>query len=121
MEKTIELKTRKIKLAPIKVKYTSGNRIPHSCIPKRKATRREALYILQEILGFNLELSFNDATDKEEVNDLKDQFTEALNGFLDGGDWSVLCDDCYCYDDMYDFNFAVFLWLVSYCQEKGIY
>lgn len=38
-----EFLKRTIKLEPIKVKYTSGNRIPFSAVPKRKATVREAM------------------------------------------------------------------------------
>lgn len=116
----MDVKTRKLQLEPIRVKYTTGNRIPFSVVVKRKATRREAMYILREILGFNLDLSLNECYDREERESQIDEFVEALNGFLDGGDWCCLCESCYCYDDQDAVNFACFLWLVSYCQEKGI-
>lgn len=115
-----EIVKKRVKLYPITLKCYDTNPIPFSAVPKRKATQREALHILKNILGFNLDLSFDDAMDAEEVADLKKEFTDALNDFLNGGDWCCLCDACYCYDDTDAVNFACFLWMVSYCQEKGI-
>lgn len=115
-------KTRVIELKPIEVKYSDGNPIPFACIPKRKATQEEALYILKEILGFNLDLVLEDYSDEEEgtVQTIKEQFTDALNDFLDGDDYESLSQRCECYDGESP-NFACFLWLVSYCQQNGIF
>lgn len=116
-----EFLKRTIKLEPIKVMYSDGNKIPFAAVPKRKATIREAMYILRNILGFNIDLSLDGCETREEQNELRKEFTEALNNFLSGGDWGCLCSDCYCDDDDNDaFNFAYFTWLISYCQEKGI-
>jgi hypothetical protein len=115
-----EIKTRTLKLQPIKVKYTDGNRIPFAAVPKRKATTREAMYILRNIFGFDLDLSLDDCESREEMDEQRKEFTDALNGFLNGGDWCCLCESCYCYDDMDEVNFACFLWLVEYCQKVGI-
>lgn len=116
-----EFLKRTIKLEPIKVKYTSGNRIPFSAVPKRKATVREAMHILRNIFGFNVDLALKDCETREELDNMRMDMTNSLNGFLNGGDWSCLCENCYCYDDIYDVNFAEFAWMISYCQEKGIF
>ena len=114
-------KTRVIELKPIEVKYSDGNPIPSACILKRKATQEEALYILEEIVGFNLKLVFEDSgDDKDTIQTLKEEFTEALNDFLNGGDYNSLSQRCEC-DDGESPNFACFLWLVSYCQQNGIF
>lgn len=115
----MEEKQRKLKLNPITVNYSSGNRIPSSVKVKRKATIREAMFICREILGFDLNLSLSEM-DAVEKDEFRQDVTRALNGFLDGGDWSCLCDACQCWDDVDAINFAPFLWMVSYCQEKGI-
>lgn len=117
------IKKRKIKLEPVSVFYTSGNRIPFKVEMKRKATKREGLFILRNILGFDIDLTLRDCDTAWERNDMEWEFVDALNGYLDGGDWDSLCDSCYCYcyDDPCQGNFACFLWLVSYCQEKGIF
>lgn len=113
---------RTIKLAPVKVMYTSGNRIPQFVYMKREATVREALHILRNILGFNIDYVFEDCEDNEEKSNLRKELTEALNGFLKGGDYAALCDATYCYDeDPEGPGYAPFLWMASYCQEKGIF
>ena len=77
-----------IELKPIEVKYSAGNPIPFACVLKRKATQKEALYILKKILGFNLDLVFGDYSidEKGTVESLKEEFTEAVNDFLNGND-----------------------------------
>ena len=116
-------KTKVIELKPIEVRYSTDNPIPFACVLKRKATQEEALYILKEILGFNLDLVFGDYSIDEEdtVQTLKEEFTEALNDFLNGDDdYESLSQRCECDDGEFP-NFACFLWLVSYCQQKGIF
>jgi len=115
-------KTKVIELKPIEVKYSADNPIPFACVLKRKATQEEALYILEEILGFNLKLVFEDyADDKDEIKNLKEEFTEAVNDFLNGkDDYESLSQRCVCDDGEFP-NFACFLSLVSYCQQKGIF
>lgn len=65
-----EIKTRTLKLQPVKVKYTDGNKIPFAAVPKRKATTREAMYILRNILGFDLDLSLDDCESREEMDEV---------------------------------------------------
>lgn len=120
----METKTlyRTISLKPVKVMYTSGNRIPQFVKMKREATTREALHILRNILGFNIDYVFEDCENEEEKAMTRKEFTDALNGFLKGGDYARLCEDTYCYDeDPIGPAYAPFLWMVSYCQEKGIF
>lgn len=115
-------KTKVVELKPIEVKYSAGNPIPFACVLKRKATQEEALYILEEILGFNLKWVFEDyADDKDEIKTLKKEFTKAVNDFLNGkDDYESLSQRCVCDDGEFP-TFACFLWLVSYCQQKGIF
>ena len=115
-------KTRTINLKPIKVRYTTGNTIPFGCIKRREATQKESLYILREILGLNIDLSFSDCLgDKESIKELKKEFTEAVNDFLDYMDYNSLCNRCNCYDEPEAVNFTCLLWLVSYCQRRSIF
>ena len=113
-----QIKRRTIKLSPIKVKYFENNPIPFSCVVKRRATVREALYIFRNILGFDVDLVISDCGTDEEKTEMRHRLTKALNDFLNGGDWNALCDEC-CVDRDLG-NFAIFVWLISHCQEKGI-
>lgn len=114
-------KQRSIKISPVRVKYTDGNRIPFAVVTKRKATVREAMHIIKNILGFNIEDSIYEAETSSEQKEIRQDYTDALNDFLNGGDWETLCESLYLSDDTDGWiNFACFLWMVSYCQEKGI-
>ena len=115
-----KIKTKTIKLSPIKVVCTDKNSIAFSVIPKRKATSREAIHILKNILGFDIDTAFFECETRNERKEMVKELTDSLNRFLDGGYWCYLCEDCFAYEDKDMFNFAFFLQMVSYCQEKGI-
>lgn len=115
-----EIKQRTIKLAPVKVKYTSGNSIPFAFVTKRNATKREARYILETILGFNLTDSL-DGYEGEERSEFIEGYTKALNDTLNGVcDWEFLNEACECYEDQNVIVIPSFMWMLSYCQDKGI-
>ena len=121
MEQETVILKRNIKLNPVKVEYTSGNNIPYSFVIKREATVREALHICRNILGFDIELAIGEVDSAEEANDIRKDITKHFNDFLRGKcDWPYLCEACYVYDDIECVSVPAFIWMVSYCQQKGI-
>ena len=108
----IKIKQRTIKLAPIKVKYINNNRLPFAVVRKRKATIKEAMHILRNILRVDVDSELNGCDSRSEQDDLREKFTEAVNDFLDGSELY--------YDDQEVMSFTCYLCLISYCQKKGI-
>lgn len=98
------------------------NGFPKGLILKREPTIREAMYILENILGFAVGDYKDWFDDNEERQDFRKDCQAALTKYLKGEcDYSHLCDETQCYDDdEIGFPIAYAFSLTSYLQKKGI-
>lgn len=105
------------------VKMTmESNGFPKGFILKREPTIREAMYILENILGFAVGDYKDWFDDKEERKDFRKDCQSVLTKYLKGEcDYSHLCNETQCYDDDESGFPIVFAFpLASYLQKKGI-
>lgn len=119
----MEIKKKKIKINKnINVLCSTANPIPFGLELKRDLTIKEACYCLKNIMGFNIQLSFDEFESKEELNEYKEEITKELNDYLKGkSDWGTLCETTYCYDyDNMGISIACHLYVLSYLIKKGI-
>lgn len=98
------------------------NGFPKGFILKREPTVREAMHILQKILGFANENYKDWFGDEIECQDYRKQCRFILTEFLKGDcDWPCLCNETQCYDDdETGFPMASAFTLVYYLKRKGI-
>lgn len=105
------------------VKLTmENNGFPKGFALKRDPTVKEAMHILQSILGFAND-DYKDWFDDEiERQDYRKQCRFILTEFLKGDcDWNCLCNETQCYDDdEMGFPWASAFPLVAYLKQKGI-
>ena len=121
MENFLKEKTLKIN-KDITVICTKHSQIPHGLKLKRDATKREAVYCLKNIMGFNLDLSLDDCETNQEKDSYKNDITIAFNEYLKGHiEWCVLCEETFCYDeDGLGPSIACHLYLIQYLIKKEI-
>lgn len=98
------------------------NGFPKGFILKREPTIREAMYILENILGFavgDYKEWFDDALERQ---DYRKQCRFTLTEFLKGDcDWTHLCNETQCYDyDEIGFPMASAFSMASYLKKRGI-
>ncbi len=99
-----------------------ANGFPKGLILKREPTIREAMYILENILGFavgDYKEWFDDILERQ---DYRKQCRFILTEFLKGEcDYSHLCNEIECYDDdEIGFTMAYAFSMASYLKKKGI-
>lgn len=99
-----------------------NNGFPKGFILKREPNTREAMYILENILGFAVGDYKEWFDDKEERQDFRKDCQSALTKYLKGEcDYSHLCNETQCYDDdEIGFPIAFAFPLALYLQKKGI-
>lgn len=98
------------------------NGYPQGFILKREPTVREAMHILGNILGFNLNLSLDDCDNEEERKEYRNDCQKSLTKFLRGDmDWTYLCNENQCYDDdEMGFPMTSAFTMAVYLKQKGI-
>ena len=117
MEKT---KTKKFNLGTVEVKLAC-NGYAEGLVLQRDLTQKEAMYVADKLLGYNLDLWLDDCDDAEERRDFKKRLTEDVNGMLKGEVEEHWFNNEYapdCYDE--PIPVMLFLPVIAYLKKKKI-